>query len=56
MGWAEAAYRHSGDKQRLFVELRYGAHTWKKRRRVIAHLEHGPKGAKPNLFFSDFVP
>ena len=45
MGWAEAAYRHSGDKQRLFVELRHGAHTWKKRRRVIARLEHGPKGA-----------
>ncbi len=47
MGWAEAAYRHSGDKQRLFVELRYGAHTWKKRRRVIARLEHGSKGANP---------
>jgi hypothetical protein len=47
MGWAEAAYRHSGDKQRLFVELSYGAHTWTKRRRVIARLEHGaPKGAK----------
>jgi hypothetical protein len=47
MGWAEAAYRHSGDKQRLFVELSYGARTWKKRRRVIARLEHGPKGTNP---------
>ena len=47
MGWAEAAYRHSGVKQRLFVDLSYGARTWNKRRRVIARLEHGaPKGAK----------
>jgi len=47
MGWAEAAYRHSGEKQRLFVELRYGAGTWSKRRRVIARIEHGAKGANP---------
>ena len=47
MGWAEAAYHHSGEKQRLFVDLRYGAHSWNKRRRVIARLEHGPKGANP---------
>ena len=47
MGWAAAAYHHSGDKQRLFAGLRYGARTWKVRRRVIARLEHGPKGANP---------
>ena len=47
MGWAEAAWRHGGEKQRLFVELRYGAKTWTRRRRVIARLEHGPKGANP---------
>ena len=47
MGWAEAAYHHSGEKQRLFVDLRYGARSWKERRRVIARLEHGPKGANP---------
>jgi hypothetical protein len=47
MGWAEAAYRHGAEKQRLFVELRYGAKTWRKRRRVIARLEHGSKGANP---------
>ncbi len=47
MGWAEAAFRHGGEKQRLFVELRYGARTWQKRRRVIARLEHGAKGANP---------
>ena len=47
MGWAEAAYRHSGAKQRLFVDLRYGARTWTQRRRVIARLEYGPQGANP---------
>ena len=47
MAWAEAAYRHGGEKQRLFAGLRYAAATWKKQRRVIARLEHGPKGANP---------
>ena len=47
MDWAEAIYRHSGEKQRLFVDLRYGARSWTKRRRVIARLEHGRKGANP---------
>lgn len=45
--WAEAAWRHSGEKQRLFAELHYGARTWSRRRRVIARLEHGPMGANP---------
>lgn len=47
MGRAAAAYRESGEKQRLFAELRYGARTWSRRRRVIARLEHGPMGANP---------
>ena len=47
MGQAKAAYRDSGQTQRLFAELRYGAKTWTKRRRVIARLDHGAKGANP---------
>ncbi len=47
MAWAEAAFEHGGEKQRLFADLRYGAKTWKKQRRVIARLEHGAKGANP---------
>ncbi len=47
MALAEAAYHHSGEKQRPFVDLCYGAHSWKARRRVIARLEHGPRGANP---------
>lgn len=44
---AKAGWEHSGEKQRLFAELRYGAKSWTKPRRVIARLEHGPKGANP---------
>jgi hypothetical protein len=47
MGRAAAAYAESGEKQRWFAELRYGARTWDTERRVIARLEHGPKGANP---------
>ena len=53
MAWAEAAYQHSGEKQRLFTDLHYGANTWTKRRRVIARLEHGPKGSNPRYVVSN---
>ncbi len=55
MGWAEAAYHHGGEKQRLFAELRYGARTWGRRRRVIARLEHGPKGANPRYVVTNLA-
>jgi hypothetical protein len=48
--WMETAANHfaeGGVKQRLFVDLRYGARSWKARRRVIARIEHGAKGANP---------
>jgi hypothetical protein len=47
LAWAAAGYAHSGETQRLFADLRYGARSWGKQRRVIARLEHGPKGANP---------
>lgn len=53
MARAAAAYRESGDKQRLFAELRYGARTWSKRRRVVARLEHGPLGANPRYIVTN---
>ncbi len=49
MDRAAAGFRASGTKQRRFAELRYGARTWDKARRVIARLEHGPKGANPRF-------
>ncbi len=44
---AKAGFERGGAKQRRFVELRYGARSWTRQRRVIARLEHGPKGANP---------
>jgi len=49
MGETAAAFMASGAKQRRFAELRYGAKTWNRERRVIARLEHGPKGANPRF-------
>ena len=49
MAAAEAAFAESGLKQRRFAELTYAAKTWDKARRVIARLEHGPKGANPRF-------
>jgi hypothetical protein len=49
MAAAEAAYAASGLKQRRFAELRYGAKTWDRERRVIARLEHAAKGANPRF-------
>ena len=49
MAAAEAAYAGSGLKQRRFAELRYAAKTWNRERRVIARLEHGPKGTNPRF-------
>ena len=37
----------NGRKQRLFGNLLYGAHTWNRRRRVIARIEHGAQGSNP---------
>ena len=47
MALAEAGFAESGLKQRRFAELTYGARSWDRERRVIARLEHGPKGANP---------
>ncbi len=49
MAEAERDFAASGVKQRRFADLVYGAKTWDKQRRVIARLEHGPKGANPRF-------
>ena len=53
MAVAEALFEDSGLKQRHFAELTYDAKTWNRERRVIAHLEHGPKGANPRFVVSN---
>ena len=47
MDKAEAAYRRTVQKQRLFGEVQYAAGTWKRKRRVIAKAEYTHKGANP---------
>lgn len=44
---AAAGFAATGDKQRFFAELSYGAKTWSRERRVIARIEHAQKGANP---------
>jgi hypothetical protein len=54
--WMEAAANHfaqRGVKQRLFGEFRYAAGTWKRPRRVIARIEHGPRGANPRYIVTN---
>ena len=49
MALAEARFTETGAKQRRFAELAYGARSWDRERRVIARLEHGPRGANPRF-------
>ena len=37
----------------LFAEFHYGARTWRRRRRVIARIEHGPKGRNPRFIVTN---
>ena len=46
---ARDGYEVTGRKSRLFTEFRYGARTWRRARRVIARIEHGPKGRNPRF-------
>lgn len=43
------AYEAAGTKQRLIDDFGYAARSWKRERRVIARLEHGPQGANPRF-------
>ena len=54
--WMEMAaqgFAGTGLKQRLFGEFAYAAGTWKRTRRVIARIEHGPKGANPRYIVTN---
>ena len=53
METAEKGFEESGEKQRRFGEFAYAARTWRCGRRVIARLEHGPKGANPRYIVTN---
>lgn len=44
---AQRRYEETEKKQRLFVDLIYGARTWDKERRVIVKAEHNRMGSNP---------
>jgi Transposase DDE domain group 1 len=44
---AEKGFKQTGEKQRLFGDLIYGAETWDRERRAIARIEHTAKGDNP---------
>lgn len=49
MAAAETAYSETGEKQKSYKDLYYGANSWDKNRRVIAKIEHLSKGANPRF-------
>ena len=46
---AATAWATTGEKQRLFGEVRYGAKTWSCDRRVIVKAEHTDQGSNPRF-------
>lgn len=50
---AEAEYRRTEEKQRIFGEIEYAAKTWEKSRRVIVKAEHSPKGSNPRFVITN---
>lgn len=45
----KAAYDQTPVKQRRFLELTYGARTWKRTRRCVARLEYSSQGTNPRF-------
>lgn len=52
---AEADFDATGQKQRLFGEIRYGAVTWDGERRVIVKAEHSARGKNPRFVVTNIV-
>jgi hypothetical protein len=50
------AFDDTGVKQRLCVELVYGARTWKASRRCVARLELGEQGNNPRFVVTNIKP
>ena len=50
---ARSGFEATGTKSRLFTELHYAARIWQRPRRVIARIEHGPKGRNPRFIVTN---
>ena len=49
----ERGFQATGRKCRVFTEVQYGAGAWRRPRRVIARIEHGPKGRNPRFIVTN---
>jgi hypothetical protein len=49
MDQARLEFTATSQKQRLFADLQYGAHSWKYTRRVIVKAEHNRRGSNPRF-------
>ena len=50
---ARDGFEATGAKSRVFSEFDYAAGTWRRSRRVIARIEHGPKGRNPRFIVTN---
>ena len=50
---ARDGFEATGRKSRLFTEFEYAARNWSRPRRVIARIEHGPKGRNPRFIVTN---
>ena len=50
---ARDGYEKTGANSRVFSEFEYAAGTWRRSRRVIARVEHGPKGRNPRFIVTN---
>jgi len=50
---ARDGFEKTGVKNRLFHEFQYAARSWRRTRRVIARIEHGPKGRNPRFIVTN---
>ena len=49
----QKAFETWGGKHRHFCNMEYGAIGWRKQRRVVGRLEHGPRGANPRYIVTN---
>ena len=52
---AQKRYEATGQKQRLFGEIRYAALTWDRARRVIVKAEHAGQGSNPRYVVTNLT-
>ena len=50
---ARRRHEKTGQKQRFFIDLKYAAQTWDKKRRVILRVEHTDKGRNPRYIVTN---